>query len=101
MMGLNVRRTPGEKNSIQPLQQVIQPEFLGQRRNNQWKRISRVQNRASVLLSHHVKRVQPDDAPVGRNTNEWANGCHDERLRGALFSILNKPASGFSNVGAY
>jgi hypothetical protein len=80
MMWLDVRRAAGKEQSVEPLDQLLKPELLGERGDQQRRRARRIDHRAGVLLPDHVERVTADHAPVGGNTNERAGGCHDGLL---------------------
>jgi hypothetical protein len=82
-MGLDVRRATRKKDAVQPPEQLVHAKCLAKGRDQHGKRIGRLEHGEGVLLPDHVKRVRADHAAVSGNTNEWANGCHDE-LRGSV-----------------
>src|SRR5579862_2033277 len=99
VLRLYVRGASSEKDAVDPAQEIIETQFLGQRRNDQRKRVRRFQHSPGILLPDHVKWVRTDHSAIGGNTNERASGCHDG-LPGA-FSILNNSAQRILQVSPY
>ncbi len=73
---LDVRGAAGKEQPVEALEQLLEPELLGERGDEQRGRTGRIEHGPRVLLPDHVERLCTDHAPVGRNTNEWAGGCH-------------------------
>jgi hypothetical protein len=69
MVRLDVRGAAGEKHPIEPLEQLIEAQLLGECGNEERRGARSVHHGPGVLLANHVKGVCADDAPVGRDTN--------------------------------
>jgi hypothetical protein len=99
MVRLDVRRASREKDAVEAPHELVQLQLLAENGNQQGKRIRRLEHGAGIFLPDHVKRMQADRASIGRNTNEWTSGCHDDCR--AVFSILNKPAQRILQIDPY
>ena len=84
VLRLDVRGAAGEQQPVEPLQQLVEAELLGQRGDQQRCGVRGLEHGAGILLPDHVKRVCADHAPVGGNTDEWTNRCHGVSGRGAV-----------------
>src|SRR5580700_1944450 len=62
-------------------EQLVEPETLSERWNQQRDRIGRIYDCAHVLIPNSVKRMRTDHALIGGNSDDWTFGLHDDGER--------------------